>query len=91
MNIFSLKNKICIITGGAGLLGIKHAEAIIEAGGTPVLLDISKDTLEHAQKILHQQFNAAVPIYKCDITQASDITKALEQVVSIYGRVYNIF
>jgi len=30
--IFSVKDKVAIITGGAGLLGKKHAEAILEYG-----------------------------------------------------------
>jgi NAD(P)-dependent dehydrogenase (short-subunit alcohol dehydrogenase family) len=40
---FSLKNRVAIITGGAGLLGVQHAEAIAEAGGIPVLWDINND------------------------------------------------
>ena len=40
---FNLKDKIAVITGGGGLLGEKHAEAINELGGTTVLLDINKD------------------------------------------------
>ena len=48
MDCFKLDNKIVVITGGAGLLGRKHAEAVIEAGGIAVLLDISEQALERA-------------------------------------------
>ena len=34
-----LKNKVAVITGGAGLLGEKHAEAIAELGGSCILFD----------------------------------------------------
>lgn len=37
---FDLTGKVALITGGAGLLGVKHAEAIREMGGTPILLDV---------------------------------------------------
>ena len=38
--LFDLTGKTAVITGGAGLLGKKHAEAIREAGGNVVLTDI---------------------------------------------------
>ena len=37
---FDLTGKVAVITGGAGLLGEKHAEAVAEMGGLPVLLDL---------------------------------------------------
>ena len=40
--LYDLKQKYFIITGGKGLMGIQHAEAIRNANGQPVLLDISK-------------------------------------------------
>ena len=40
---FSLRGRVAIITGGAGLLGIQHAEAIAEAGGIPILWDINAE------------------------------------------------
>ena len=40
---FSLKDKVVVITGGAGLLGKMHAEAIREAGGKVFLTDVCLD------------------------------------------------
>ena len=45
---FNLQNRTVIITGGAGLLGRKHAEAVIEGEGIPILLDISQDAINKA-------------------------------------------
>tara|TARA_Y100000034_G_C6791749_1_gene354566 strand:- start:92 stop:826 length:735 start_codon:yes stop_codon:yes gene_type:complete len=42
-NLFDLKNKVVVITGGAGLLGKMHAKAVKEAGGTVILTDVVKD------------------------------------------------
>ena len=38
--LFDLTGRVAVITGGAGLLGTKHAEIIAAAGGFPVLLDL---------------------------------------------------
>ena len=39
---FSLKEKVFIITGGLGLLGRQHAEAIAEFDGNPIVLDLEE-------------------------------------------------
>ena len=38
--LFDLSDRVAVITGGAGLLGRKHAEVIAGAGGIPVLADL---------------------------------------------------
>ena len=40
-DIFTLQDKVIVITGAAGLLGRMHAEAVASNGGIPILLDIS--------------------------------------------------
>lgn len=30
LNRFSISGKVCIVTGGGGLIGMKHTEAILE-------------------------------------------------------------
>ena len=47
---FSLHGKVAVITGGAGLLGAKHAEAIAEYGGITILVDIDKKNGEKVAK-----------------------------------------
>ena len=52
MELFSLKNKLIVITGASGLLGQEHVKAIAMAGGNPILLDLNQKKLDNlAQKI----------------------------------------
>ena len=37
------KNKYCLITGGAGLLGPEHASSLAEVGFNVILIDIKKE------------------------------------------------
>ena len=48
-NLFKLNNKTALITGGGGLLGPKHAEALLEYGAEIILCD---HNLEKVTKIL---------------------------------------
>ena len=41
-DLFSLKGRVFVITGAAGLLGKKHAEVIAAFGGIPVLIDLAQ-------------------------------------------------
>ena len=66
---FKIDGKVAIITGGAGLIGIKHAEAVIEGGGIPVLLDIDEGRLRHSQNMLYEK----IPGYTVE-TAVIDIT-----------------
>ena len=42
--MFDLTNRTVLITGGCGLLGQQHAEAILEFGGEVILTDVISDT-----------------------------------------------
>ena len=52
MKLFSLKDKVIIVTGASGLLGNEHANAIAEHGGIPVLIDINTAKLNDQVKRL---------------------------------------
>jgi len=85
---FKITDKICIITGGAGLLGLKHAEAVLEGGGIPVLLDISDEALTRAKAYLLAQYPSGhVETIKSDITSKEQLTNVKNQLLALYGHI----
>src|SRR5690242_4852911 len=86
-DIFDLTGRTAVITGGAGLLGVKHAEAVALAGATPILVDIAGDAAcERARQIAARH---GVPAFglSCDITRPADVRRLLERVLDETGRV----
>lgn len=53
---FSLKGRVCVITGGGGLIGMKHAEAVMEGEGIPVLLDIAEEGMQRVKNSLIKEY-----------------------------------
>ena len=85
---FKITGKTCVITGGAGLLGQKHAEAVIEGEGIPILLDISEAALNNAQTNLKKQYpSAEIGVYRVDITKQSELEIVRDELVKKYGRI----
>ena len=85
--IFDLTGRTAVITGGAGLLGCKHAEAVALAGGTPVLVDIAGDAAKERACQLAAQHGVPALGVSCDITRPSDVRLLLERVLDETGRV----
>lgn len=73
MEIFSLKNRNILVTGGAGLLGKKHVEAILMAGGNPIVFDNSKISLDCLYENILKNFNFKLDVYEVDITNEIEI------------------
>ena len=86
-SIFSLKNKVIIVTGAAGLLGEKHIEAILAFEGIPILIDINKSKIEIVKRKLNKQFKNNIDSYILDITNEDDIKKNSYLIQKKYGRI----
>jgi NAD(P)-dependent dehydrogenase (short-subunit alcohol dehydrogenase family) len=86
-NPFDITGRVAIITGGAGLLGVKHAEAIAFAGGIPVLIDIDGQSAAERAAVLHQTFGVDASSDRADITKAADVRAVLGRVLARHGRV----
>lgn len=88
LNKFCIKEKVCIITGGAGLLGRQHAIAVIEGGGTAVLLDISSKALESAKSYLNKIYpEVEIDTYKVDITNENELIAVREDILKKQGHI----
>lgn len=86
--MFDISGRVAVITGGGGLLGVQHAEAIIEGGGIPVLVDIDSSALERAVKHLKEKFEGKeVLALRADITKKDEVEKIAAEVFGKYKRI----
>lgn len=83
---FDLSGRVALITGGAGLLGRKHAEAIIEMGGVPVLVDVASDRVKGVAAELQGQTDRPVLAFGADITRRDAMEDVLRKVLEQLGR-----
>jgi len=73
-NFFNLTNKVCVITGGAGLIGSAFSKACAEYNGNVVVVDIDeKKGYQLAEKIKKETKNKNIIFRKCDITNIEEI------------------
>lgn len=85
--LFGLEDRVAVITGGAGLLGLKHAEAIAFAGGIPVLLDLPQANPDEKARILSDAFRCESLGIAADISDEKSITDAQDQILGRFSKV----
>ncbi len=83
---FSLEGKVIIITGGAGLMGAKHAEAIVEANGIAVLWDIDAKAAGTVAESISGGSGAEITADRVDITDLESIKDGFERVLKRNGK-----
>jgi len=86
-DLFDMSGKVVVITGGTGLLGQRHAGAIASAGGIPVLADVRAEGVDLGDAGFAERFGPEASTVSVDVTDAISIRKALEVVLTRYGRV----
>ena len=74
-NLFDLTGKTALITGGGGLLGPKHAEAIVEYGGKVILADWHKDRAKEKAELIGE--NASYEYM--DVTDKESIQSVVDK------------
>tara|TARA_R110001583_G_scaffold88338_1_gene229232 strand:+ start:1600 stop:2424 length:825 start_codon:yes stop_codon:yes gene_type:complete len=77
-NLFDMTGKVALITGAGGLLGPKHAEAIIECGGTTIITDHHIERAQEKAELLNNKYGplSAIP-YWMDVTDKDSINAVL--------------
>jgi NAD(P)-dependent dehydrogenase (short-subunit alcohol dehydrogenase family) len=84
-DLFGMKNRVVIITGGSGLLGIQYCKALLEAGARIAIFDLNDD-LELIQEKLNLSIHTQNLIAcKVDITDKQSIKSGLDDVIRQFG------
>jgi NAD(P)-dependent dehydrogenase (short-subunit alcohol dehydrogenase family) len=84
---FNLADRVAIVTGGSGFLGVQHAEALAEMGAIPVLFDLDRARLEAAAARVRDSTGGCCEIATADITDAASLRTAVDTVQMRHGRI----
>ncbi len=88
--LFSLKGKVVIVTGGAGYLGTAISEALAEAGANVVIASRNIDNCKALAGKLSQAYQKTIGL-KLDINSEESIFELVEEVASKFGRLDILF
>ncbi len=87
-NQFMITDKVIVITGGAGLIGRKHTEAVLEGKGIPVLLDLFEESLERVKKEFKEKYpEAVIETFVADITSRENLESIRDVLLEKYGHI----
>jgi NAD(P)-dependent dehydrogenase (short-subunit alcohol dehydrogenase family) len=84
---FSLSGRVAIVTGGAGLLGRQHADAIAEAGGHAVIADLSGAGAEQCAAEVSRAHGVEALAVRADVTQKTDVDAMVAAAMDRFGRI----
>jgi NAD(P)-dependent dehydrogenase (short-subunit alcohol dehydrogenase family) len=83
-----LDNKVCVLTGGSGSIGLATARLFLAEGARIMLLDLKQADLERAAA----QLGAGdVAFAATDVTKADSVAAAVEATVARWGRIDVLF
>jgi NAD(P)-dependent dehydrogenase (short-subunit alcohol dehydrogenase family) len=85
-NLFSLKNKIAVVTGAANGNGKSISEALLRAGAQVILVDIDEKNLQRTKKYFNK-LHLKPLIYCCDVTNSEKLGELCDFVLQKFHRI----
>ena len=83
-----LKNRVVVITGGAGLIGQAFVKAVIEENGIAIIADINKELGEEVKETLSKELKTKnIDFVQLDITSKDSLNKCIDYLDNKYRRV----
>lgn len=83
MELFSLKDRVAIVTGACGLLGTQHCEALAAAGAQVVVADLD----EKACGAVAARLGSGHLAVGLDVTSTASLQAARQRIMDRYGRI----
>ena len=82
-----LRGKVCVITGGAGVIGLEMVKAMASVGVKIAVADIQKDRAEKVAAEIAAEFNAQVIGVEGNVLDRASLEKANEEITKKLGPV----
>jgi NAD(P)-dependent dehydrogenase (short-subunit alcohol dehydrogenase family) len=85
-SLFSLENRVAVVTGGASGLGAAIAAGLAQAGAVIAVVDVNAERAEEVCASIVDAGGTATP-FTADVTDSSAVDRAVADVLATLGRV----
>ena len=85
--LFSLKGKSAVVTGGAGILGKWFCSGLAEFGANVAVVDIDGRAAAALAKDVREKFKVKSVGIACDVSDEGSVKKMLRAALGAFGRV----
>jgi NAD(P)-dependent dehydrogenase (short-subunit alcohol dehydrogenase family) len=86
VNLFSLKGKVAVVTGGTGILGTAFCEGLAEAGAKVVIIGRRKELGEEKANNLKKKGFEAFAV-SADVLDLDQLEKAKDSILKAFGTI----
>lgn len=89
-NLFSVQDKVVVVTGGLGQLGRQFSKTLLESGAKVAVLDINCDEARIHERFGITENQQNLLFISADITQRQSVEQALAQINATWGTPYGL-
>ncbi|SFZ95043.1 NAD(P)-dependent dehydrogenase, short-chain alcohol dehydrogenase family [Flaviramulus basaltis] len=86
MNLFNIKNKVILITGGGGILGGEMARYLLKNNATIIILDYKEDIVEVATETL-KKISQKVDGFVCNVLEEKSLKEVSKKIIEKYKKI----
>jgi len=85
-----MAGKVCVITGGAGSIGLESARLLLQEGARVMLVDRNEENLAHAPKTLNASPDS-LGTTKANVADTQETQNYIHQTVARWGKIDVLF
>lgn len=86
-DLFNLKGKSAIVTGGVGILGTKFCTGLAEFGANIAVVDLNEDLASELASKLKLLYSVDAIGIGCDVSNPESVRMMVDRVVGVFGEI----
>lgn len=86
MRMFSLKDKVALITGAGRGMGRTHALTLAKQGATVIITDVNLNDCRRVMQEVNEVCDSESTCFRLDVSQKHEVNEVIDGIVMQYGR-----
>jgi len=85
--LFDLRGKVAVVTGGVGILGQYFCAGLAESGANVVVVDLQGETAQKSAQSLAERYKIKAIGLGCDVSEPKSVQAMVAEVVAEFGEI----